>query len=114
MFFSPFCVHTKSRRQHCRYTRGRKSLRPSEIGWIRLRLRIQALHLIEFLSRDLRQVPYEQNQAPGLRGIMCFAERWHAAQTNSIVDCGVEFAIGLVLRPGCTQIWRFRIESLAK
>ena len=41
--------------------------RPSEMRWIRLTLRVQPLHRIEFLGRDLRQVPDEQNQAPGLR-----------------------------------------------
>ena len=52
--------------------------------WIRLTLRVQPLHLIEFLRRDLRQVPDEQNQAPGLRDSVRSAEGWHAAQTNSI------------------------------
>src|ERR1700685_569672 len=87
---------------------------PSEMRWIRLALRIPSLHLIEFLGRDLRQVPDEQNQAPGLRGSVLFAEGWHAAQTNSIVNCVVELAIALVLRPGCTQVGRFRIEAPAE
>lgn len=76
--------------------------RPSEMRWIRLTLRVQPRHLIEFLGRDLRQVPDEQNQAPGLRDSVRSAEGWHAAQTNSIFNCVVEFAIALVLRPGCT------------
>jgi len=87
--------------------------RPSEMRWIRLTLRVPPLHLIEFLGRDLGQVPDEQNQAPGLRGSVRSAEGWHAAQTNSIVNCVVELAIALVLRPGCTQVGRFRIEALA-
>ena len=53
--------------------------RPSEMRWIRLILRVPPLHLIEFLGRDLRQVPDEQNQAPGLRDSVRFAEGWHAA-----------------------------------
>ena len=81
---------------------------------MRRHLRIQRLHLIEFLGRDLRQVPDEQNQAPGLRGGVLFAKSWHAAQTNSIVNCVVELAITLVLRPGCTQVGRFRIEAPAE
>jgi len=88
--------------------------RPSEMRWIRLTLRVQPLHLIEFLGRDLRQVPDEQNQAPGLRDSVRSAEGWHAAQTNSIFNCVVELAIALVLRPGCTQVGRFRIEALAE
>ena len=71
--------------------------------WIRLPLRIQPLHLIEFLGRDPRQVPDEQNQAPGLRGSVHFAEGWHAAQTNSILNCVVELAIALVLRPAARK-----------
>src|ERR1700679_2737931 len=86
---------------------------PSEIRWIRLPLRIQPLHFTEFLGRDLRQVPDEQNQAPGLRGSVRFAEGWHAAQANSIFNCVVELTIALVLRPGCAQVGRFRIEALA-
>ena len=81
--------------------------------WIRLILRVPPLHLIEFLGRDLRQVPDEQNQAPGLRGRVRSAEGWHAAQKNSIVNGVVELAIALVLRPGCTQVGRFWIEALA-
>src|SRR5271170_721392 len=87
---------------------------PSPIRWIRHPLRIQPLHLIEFLGGDLRQVTDEQNQAPGLRGSMHFAEGWHGAQTNSILNCVVELAIALVLRRGCTQVGRFRIEALAE
>src|SRR6202023_1097404 len=82
--------------------------------WIRLTLRVQPLHLIEFLGRDLRQVPDEQNQAPGLGGSVRSVEGWHAAQTNSIVNCVVELTIALVLRPGCAQVGRFRIEALAE
>src|ERR1700692_1269992 len=81
--------------------------------WVRLPPRLPPPHLIEFLGRDLRQVPDEQNQAPGLRDGVRSAEGWHAAQTNSIFNCVVEFAIALVLRPGCAQIGRFRIEALA-
>ena len=81
---------------------------PSEMRWIRLTLRVQPLHLIEFLGRDLRQVPDEQNQAPGLRDGVRSAEGWHAAQTNPIFNCVVELAIALVLRPGCAQVGRFR------
>jgi hypothetical protein len=88
--------------------------RPLEMRWIRLTLRVQPLHLIEFLGRDLRQVPDEQNQAPGLRDGVRSAEGWHAAQTNSIFNCVVELAIALVLRPGCAQVGRFRIEALAE
>src|ERR1700731_3582036 len=88
--------------------------RPSPIRWIRLRFRIQPLHLIEFLGRDLRQVPDEQNQVPGLRDSVRSAEGWHAAQTNSIFNCVVELAIALALRPGCAQVGRFRIEALAE
>ena len=88
--------------------------RPSEMRWIRRTLRVPPLHLIEFLGRDLRQVPDEQNQAPGLRDSVRSAEGWHAAQTNSIFNCVVELAIALVLRPGCTQVGRFRIEALAE
>ena len=51
---------------------------PSEMRWIRLTL-LPPLHFIEFLGRDLRQVPDEQNQAPGLRDSVRFAEGWHAA-----------------------------------
>src|SRR5580700_5501060 len=82
--------------------------------WIRLTLRVPLLHLIQFLGRDLRQVPDEQNKAPGLGGSVRSAKRWHAAQTNSIVNCVVELAVALVLRPGCTQVGRFRIKPLAK
>jgi hypothetical protein len=82
--------------------------------WIRLTLRVQPLHLSEFLGRDLRQVPDEQNQAPGLRDSVRSAEGWHAAQANSIFNCVVELTIALVLRPGCAQIGRFRIEALAE
>src|ERR1700693_3277776 len=88
--------------------------RPSPIRWIRLPLRIQPLHLIKFVGRDQRQVPDEQNQAPGFLGSVRFAEGWHAAQTNPICNCVVELAIALVLRPGCTQVGRFRIEALAE
>src|SRR5208283_5283659 len=88
--------------------------RPSPIRWIRLSLRIQRLHLIEFLGGDLRQVPDEQNQAPGFLRSVRFAEGWHAAQTNSILNSVVELAIALVLRPGRTQVGRFRIEALAE
>ena len=82
--------------------------------WVRRTLRVPPLHFIEFLGRDLRQVPDEQNQAPGLRGSVRSAEGWHAAQTNSIVNCVVELTIALVLRPGCAQVGRFRIEALAE
>ena len=82
--------------------------------WIRLHLRVPPLHLIEFLGRDLRQVPDEQNQAPGLRDSVGSAEGWHATQTNSIFNCVVELAIALVLRRGCAQVGRFRIETLAE
>jgi hypothetical protein len=88
--------------------------RPLEMRWIRLTLRVQPLHLIEFLGRDLRQVPDEQNQVPGLRDSVRSAEGWHAAQTNSIFNRVVELAIALVLRPGCAQVGRFRIEALAE
>jgi hypothetical protein len=69
---------------------------------------------VSLLGRDLRQVPDEQNQAPGSLGSVPFAESWHAAQTNSILNCVVELAIALVLRPGRTQVGRFRIEALAE
>src|SRR6202167_1838662 len=88
--------------------------RPSEMRWIRLTLRVPALHFIEFLGRDLRQVPDEQNQAPGLRDSVRSVEGWHAAQTNSIFNCVVELTIALVLRPGGAQVGRFRIEALAE
>jgi hypothetical protein len=74
--------------------------RPSEMRWNRLTLRVPPLHLIEFLGRDLRQVPDEQNQAPGLRVSVRSVEGWHAAQTNSIFNGVVELTIALVLRPG--------------
>src|SRR5580700_8354066 len=86
---------------------------PSEMRWIRLILRVPPLHLIEFLGRDLRQVPDKQNQAPGLRDRVRSVEGRHAAQTDSIFNCVVELAIALVLRPGFTQVGRFRIEALA-
>ncbi len=82
--------------------------------WICLILRVPPLHFIEFLGRDLRQVPDEQNQAPGLRDSVRSVERGHAAQKNSIFDCVVELPIALVLRPGCTQVGRFRIEAPAE
>src|SRR5580698_3036487 len=82
--------------------------------WFRLPLRVPPLHFIEFLGRDLRQVPDEQNQTPGLRGSVRSAEGWHAAQTNSIVNCVVELTIAHVLRPGCTQVGWFRIEAPAE
>jgi len=81
---------------------------------IRLILRVPPLHVIEFLGRDLRQVPNEQNQAPGLRHSVRSVEGWHAAQTNSIFNGVVELTIALVLRLGCAQIGRFRIEALAE
>ena len=81
--------------------------RPLEMRWNRLTLRVPPLHLIEFLGRDLRQVPDEQNQAPGLRVSVRSVEGWHAAQTNSIINCVVELAIALEVR-------RFRIEALAE
>src|SRR6202023_2575801 len=87
--------------------------RPLEMRWSPLTLRGPPLHLIEFLGRDLRQVPDEQNQAPGLWGGVRSGEGWNAAQTNSIFNCVVELAIALVLRPGCAQVGRFRIEALA-
>ena len=82
--------------------------------WVRRTLRVPPIHFIEFLGRDLRQVPDEQNQAPGLRGSVRSAEGWHAAQTNTIVNCVVELAIALVLRRGCAQVGWFRIEALAE
>ncbi|HEV8037276.1 MAG TPA: hypothetical protein VGP62_00330 [Bryobacteraceae bacterium] len=88
--------------------------RPPPIRWIRLPLRIQRLHLIEFLIRDLRQIPDEQNQAPGFLGSVHSAEGWHAAQANSIFNCVAELTVALVLRPGRTQVGRFRIEAFAK
>ena len=88
--------------------------RPLEMRWNRIALRVPSLHFIEFLGRDLRQVPDEQNQAPGLRDSVRSAEGWHAAQTNSIFNCVVELAIALVLRPGRAQVGRFRIEALAE
>src|SRR5580658_11270820 len=90
------------------------SISPSEMRWIRLILGVPPLHFIEFLGRDLRQVPDEQHQAPGLRDSVRSVEGWHAAQTNSIFNCVVELAIALVLRPGCAQVGRFRIEALAE
>src|SRR3984885_15679716 len=90
------------------------SCRPLEMRWIRLILRVPPLHFIEFLGGDLRQVPDEQNQAPGLRHSVRSVEGWHAAQTNSIFNCVVELTIALVLRPSCTQVGRFRIEALAE
>src|SRR3984957_12889358 len=90
------------------------ALRLSEMRWIRLTLLVPLIHLIELLGRDLRQVPDEQNQAPSLGGSVRSAKGRHAAQTNSIVNCVVELAVGLVLRSGCTQVGRFRIEALAK
>src|SRR6202044_340279 len=88
--------------------------RPLEMRWIRRTLWVPPLHFIEFLGRDLRQVPDEQNQAPGLRDGVCSAEGGHAAQTNSIFNCVVELAIALVLRAGCAQVGRFRIETLTE
>ena len=88
--------------------------RPLEMRWIRLTLRVPPLHLIEFLGRDLTQVPDEQNQAPGLRVSVRSVEGWHAAQTNSIFNGVVELTIALVLRPGCAQVGWFRIEALAE
>src|ERR1700686_4149423 len=88
--------------------------RPSEMRWIRLTLLVPPLHFIEFLGRDLRQVPDEQNQAPGLRDSVRSVEGGHAAQTNSIFNCVVELTIALVLRPGCAQVGRFRIEAPAE
>src|SRR5579862_8717480 len=85
----------------------------SEILWVRLGLPIPSIHLFDFLGRDLRQVPDEQNQASGFRGGMHLAEGRHAAQANSIGDCVVDFAIALVLRASYTQVGRFRIEALA-
>ena len=82
--------------------------------WIRLILRVPPFHFIEFLGRDVRQVPDEQNQAPGLRNSVRSVEGGHAAQTNAIFNCVVEFTIALVLRPGCAQVGRFRIEALAE
>ena len=82
--------------------------------WVCLILRVPPLHFIEFLGRDLRQVPDEQNQVPGLRGSVRFAEGWHAAQTNPICNCVVELAIALVLRRGRTQVGWFRIEAPAE
>ena len=82
--------------------------------WIRLILRVPPLHFIDFLGRDLRQVPDEQNQAPGLRDSVRSVEGGHAAQTNSIFNCVVELTIALVLRPGCAQVGRFRIEAPAE
>jgi hypothetical protein len=82
--------------------------------WIRLTLRVQPPHLVELLGRDLRQVPDEQDQVPGLRDSVRSAEGWHAAQTNSIFNRVVELAVALVLRPGCAQVGRFRIEALAE
>ena len=107
----------QSRERHAPLSGGSfvsRTARPSPIRWIRLKFRIQPLHLIEFLGRDLRQVPDEQNQAPRLRGGVRFAEGWHAAQKNPICDCAVELAIALVLRPGCTQVGRFRIEAFCR
>src|SRR5271163_110159 len=88
--------------------------RPLEMRWIRLTLRVPPLHLTEFLGRDLRQVPDEQNQAPGLLDSVRSAEGGHPAQTNSIFHCVVQLAIALVLRPGCTQVRRFRIQAPAE
>src|SRR5271169_6928719 len=82
--------------------------------WIRLTLLVPPFHFIQFLGGDLRQVPNEQNQTPGLRDSVRSAEGWHAAQTNSIFNCVVELAIALVLRRGCAQVGRFRIEALAE
>src|SRR5580700_4502807 len=87
---------------------------PSEMRWIRLIFRVPPVHLIEFLGRDLRQVPDKQNQAPGLRDSVRSVEGRHAAQPNSIFNCVVEFAIALVLRPDCAQVGRFRVEALAE
>ena len=81
--------------------------------WIRLTLLVPPLHFIEFLGRDLRQVPDEQNQATGLRDGVRSVEGWHDAQTNSIFNCVAELAIALVLRPGCAQVGRFRIWKVA-
>ena len=82
--------------------------------WICLHLRIPPIHLIEFLGGDLGQVSDEQNQAPVPRDSVRPVEGWHAAQTNSIFNCVVELAIALVLRRGCAQVGRFRIEALAE
>jgi hypothetical protein len=82
-----------------------------EMRWIRLVLRVPPLHFIEFLGRDLRQVPDEQNQAPGLRDSVRSVEGGHAAQTNSIFNRVVELTIALVLRLGCAQVGRFRISG---
>src|SRR5271156_222675 len=87
--------------------------RPLEMRRIRVTLRVPSRHFIEFLGRDLRQVPDEQNQAPGLRDSVRSVESRHAAQKNSIFNRVVELAIGLVLRRGCAQVGRFRIEALA-
>ena len=82
--------------------------------WIRLTILVPPLHFMEFLGGDLGQAPDEQNQTPGLRGSVLFAEGWHAAQTNSVLNCVVKLAIGLVLRPGRAQVGRFRIEALGE
>src|SRR5580704_656880 len=89
------------------------TISPSEMRWIRLILRVPPLHFIEFVGRDLRQVPDEQNQAPGLRDSVRSVEGGHAAQANSIFNGVVELTIALVLRPDCAQVGRFRIEALA-
>ena len=88
--------------------------RPSEMRWIRLTLRVPPLHFIEFLGGDLRQVPDEQNQAPRLRDSVRSVEGGHAAQKNPIFNGVIELTIALVLRPGCAQVGRFRIEALAE
>ena len=84
---------------------------------VRLSLRIQSLHLIEFLGRDLRQVPDEQNQVPGIgvaADTMLFAEGRHAGQPNAVFNGVVQLAIALVLRLGRAHIRWFWIQAFAK
>ena len=88
--------------------------RPSEMRWIGLILGVPPLHGIEFVGRGRRQVPDEQNQAPGLRHSVRSVEGGHAAQTNAIFNGVVELTIALVLGLGGAQVGRFRIEALAE
>src|ERR1700686_2295930 len=84
---------------------------------VRLGLRVQSLHFIQFLGRDLRQVPDEQNQVPSF-GVapdtVLFTEGGHPAQADAVFNRVVQLTIALVLRLSRAHVRRSWIEALTK
>ena len=60
-------------------------------------LRVVLLHVLLFLSGQLRQVTNEEDQPPTVfvvGAFACLAPSWHSSQADAVLDDVVELAVG--------------------